>query len=953
MEQTHSRLKRSTLSQRFYENRYVWISFAASALVMLLVYICFELIPFGGKTILRMDLYHQYGPLFAELYERLVGGESMIYSWNTGLGSSFLGNFYNYLSSPLSVIVLLFGHANIPEAIATMILLKAAFASAAFAYYLKRSTGKNDATIAAFGVLYSFCGFFIAYYWNVMWLDAMVLLPLIALGIERIIQNGRFWIYCAALTLTMLSNYYMSFMICIFAVLYFLVYYFSHYELSAPLAGPAPDGAKQSLWARIKGSRFLQSGFRFAGGSLLSGGLAAFALLPTYFILQACSATSGTFPKKYASYFSIFDFLANHFASVTPTIRSSGEDVLPNVYCGAIVLILIPLYLFAKTISKREKVMHLSLLVFFYFSFNTNILNYIWHGFHFPNDLPYRQSFLYSFLLLIMAYQVLIRLKEFSAKEIAGVGLAVMAYVVIVQKITSKNVDELSVILTLILVAVYVLVMVLMKDKRYQSSAVAVLLLCCVVTEAAAANTDNYSMDQPKSNYVSDLSDFEAVKKQLDTLENNGFYRMELTSLRARMDPSWYHYNGVSTFSSMAYEKVSNLQSRLGMFGNYINSYTYHLQTPVYNSMFGLKYIVNNTADVHPDPFFYTQLPVSQGKFTAYENNFALPIAFRVNDAVQNWATDGSDPFMIQQDFFQKATGCGTLFHPMEISNIDYQNIDSFSDESQLGTFTFFRSTPGKDASLTVHLISPAAENLYLYVNSDNVKQISVSSDSYNNTQNVDREYILDIGRHEKGEVVSVDITIDSGDSGYIDLYAYGFDEAEFQRGYERLKANALQVESFTDTRIQGTVNFSENGVLYTSIPYDEGWSVTVDGKKIDQKELLAVGDALLAVRVGSGTHTVEFSYTPKGMFIGIGISVFALLIAILLLFWSRGKGKKPVLLAPYPVAAAEAEADGAETPAEAEPMPMAQSAADEVSALPELPPDETQRQEQTDPEIE
>lgn len=939
MEQTHSKLKYPTLSQRFYENRYVFISFAASALVMLLVYICFELIPFGGRTILRMDLYHQYGPLFAELYERIVGGESLIYSWNTGLGSSFLGNFYNYLSSPLSILILLFGHQNIPEAIATMILIKAALASAAFAYYLKRSTGKNDATISAFGVLYSFCGFFIAYYWNVMWLDAMALLPLIALGIEQIIRKGRFGLYCAALTLTMLSNYYMSFMVCIFAVLYFLVYYFSHYEISAHLSAAMPVDGKPSLWSRIQNSRFLQSGVRFAGSSILSAGLAAFALLPTYFILQACSATSGTFPKKYTSYFTIFDFLANHFASVTPTIRSSGEDVLPNVYCGAIVLILIPLYLFAKTISKREKVMHLSLLVFFYFSFNTNFLNYIWHGFHFPNDLPYRQSFLYSFILLIMAYQVLIRLKEFSTKEIAGVGLAVMAYVVIVQKITSKNVDELSVILTLILIAIYVLVMTLMKDKRYQSSAVAVLLLCCVVTEAAAANTDNYSMDQPKSNYVSDLPDFEAVKKQLDTLENGAFYRMELTNLRTRMDPAWYNYNGVSTFSSMAYEKVANLQSRLGMFGNFINSYTYHLQTPIYNSMFGLKYIVNNTADVHPDSSLYTKLPISQGKFTAYENKYSLPIAFRVNDTVQNWATDGSDPFMVQQDFFQKATGCGTLFHPMEISSIDYDNIDPFSDESQLGTFTFFRTTPGKDASLTVHLISPGTENLYLYVNSDNVEQISISSDSYNNTQNVDREYILDIGRHKKGEVISVDITISSGDSGYIDFYAYGFNEAEFQRGYERLKADSLQVESFTDTKISGTVNLSESGILYTSIPYDEGWTVTVDGKEIDKKDLLAIGDALLAIRIDGGSHTIELSYTPKGMFIGIGISVFALAVVILLLFWNRSKGKMPAFLTPYPIRKSADTGSQTELRPATESMPVESELAS--------PEEETEQQEQ------
>lgn len=944
MEQTHSKLNRPTLSQRFYENRFVWISFAASALVMLLVYICFELIPFGSRTILRMDLYHQYGPLFAELYERLVGGESLIYSWDTGLGSSFLGNFYNYLSSPLSVIILLFGHSNIPEAIATMILLKAALASAAFAYYLKRSTGKNDATISAFGVLYSFCGFFIAYYWNVMWLDAMLLLPLIALGIEQIIKKGRFWLYTAALALTMLSNYYMAFMVCIFAVLYFLVYYFSHYEITARFSGLQPEGEKRSLWSRMKNSRFLQSGFRFAGGSILSGGIAAFALIPTYFILQACSATSGTFPEKYASYFTIFDFLANHFASVTPTIRSSGEDVMPNVYCGAIVLILIPLYLFAKSISKREKVMHLSLLVFFYFSFNTNFLNYIWHGFHFPNDLPYRQSFLYSFILLIMAYQVLMRLKEYSTKETAGVGLAVMAYVVIVQKITSKNVDELSVILTLILIAIYVLVMVLMKDKRYQSSAVAVLLLCCVVTEAAAANTDNYSMDQPKSNYVSDLPDFQAVKKQLDERENGGFYRMELTNLRARMDPAWYHYNGVSTFSSMAYEKVSNLQSRLGMFGNFINSYTYHLQTPIYNSMFGLKYIVNNTVEVDPDAALYTKLPIAQGKFTAYENNYALPIAFRVNDTVQSWATDGSDPFLVQQEFFQKATGCGTLFHPMKISSIDYYNIDSFSDESQLGTFTFFRTTPGEDASLTVHLISPGTENLYLYVKSDNVEQISISSDSYNNTQNVDREYILDIGRHQKGEIISVDITINSGDSGYIDFYAYGFDETEFKRGYDQLKADSLQVERFTDTEISGTVNAAENGVLYTSIPYDEGWTVTVDGEKVAKQDLLAVGDALLAIPIGSGSHTVSFSYTPRGMYIGIGISVFALAVLILLLVWNRS-GKRPFFLEPYPIRKADPDtepqpmkADGNWAPEDTTPPQPLPENPDDLEQAPEEP---------------
>lgn len=224
--------KGSVISRIFKDNKYCWLAFGCSAVIMLIVYICYSLIPFGDVTILRMDLYHQYGPLFAEFYDRVTQMKSFLYSWNTGLGGSFLGNFYNYLCSPLSIVMLIFGHKNMPEAIATMILLAAAFSSATFCYYLKKSFGEHSPITAAFGVLYSFCGFFIAYYWNLMWLDAMVLFPLMILGIERIINERRPALYIFSLSMTLLTSYYMGYMACIFAVLYFLVYYFSRYNIS-------------------------------------------------------------------------------------------------------------------------------------------------------------------------------------------------------------------------------------------------------------------------------------------------------------------------------------------------------------------------------------------------------------------------------------------------------------------------------------------------------------------------------------------------------------------------------------------------------------------------------------------------------------------------------------------------------------------------------------------------
>ena len=192
MSKTKVKKKKETKFSLFLKNnKYILISALIAFAVMQLVYFCFSLIPYGDMTILRMDLYHQYGPLFAELYDRLTSGESLIYSWNSGLGSSFLGNFYNYLSSPVTILILFFGHKNIPEAIAAMIAVKAMLSAGSFTYYIKKSLGRHDPTTAAFGILYAFCGYFVAYYWNLMWLDAMVLFPVILLGIEKIINKGK------------------------------------------------------------------------------------------------------------------------------------------------------------------------------------------------------------------------------------------------------------------------------------------------------------------------------------------------------------------------------------------------------------------------------------------------------------------------------------------------------------------------------------------------------------------------------------------------------------------------------------------------------------------------------------------------------------------------------------------------------------------------------------------
>lgn len=881
-------LKKQSAFKRFFAgNSYCWLAVGCTVGIMMLVYFCYDLFPFGDTTILRMDLYHQYGPLFAEFYDRVTNLKSFVYSWNTGLGSPFLGNFFNYLSSPSAIIILLLGHENMPEAIAGMILVKAALAAGAFTYYLKKSQGKHNFSTTAFGILYAMCGYFVAYYWNVMWIDAMVYFPLVIYGIERIIHRRKPSVYIIFLALTLITNYYMGYMTCIFSVIYFFVFYFSHYDFGS-LADNAvyffdEKGKKQYRFIeKVKGSVLLRSGSTFAIASLAAGALVAVSLIPTAIILRSCSATSGTWPENYKIYFSIFDFLANHLASVEPTIRSSGEDVLPNIYCGIGTVMLVPLFIFAKSVPIKEKIASVFTLGFMFFSFNLNYLNYIWHGFHFPNDLPYRFSFMYVFLLLVLAYKAYLRLDEFTGRQILGVGVAVVFAIIMIQEIGSKNVQDISILLSIVFVTTYCLIFYVLKDVSRQKTTLSVVLLCCVIAEVACANTDRYSMTQIKGTFTDDYAAFREVKNYLDEKEDGDkSYRMELTYNRARMDPAWFGYNGVSTFSSMAYEKMSNMQSNLGLYSNYINSYTYYVQTPVYNMMNSIKYVVNNDPKVSIDDDFFTELTVVD-KYTAYRNDYHLPIAMAVNRDINDWYSGYTNPFLVQAEWLECATGVKDVFEMMNISDVRYYNVEEINAGLETGDMYFTKRSFGSTGEITFVLTVPETQHCYLFVDSSTFEEITIMKADDSVVQETDEPYIYDLGIIHPDETVEVLLTIEDFDYGNINFYPYYIVEEKLDKGYEILKENQFNVKSFEETKITGDISVDKNMVMFTSIPYDEGWTVKIDGKEIDSEDYIYLEEAYLAFNLPKGEHEIEISFTQRGLAPGAMISGATLLLLII-----------------------------------------------------------------------
>lgn len=865
-------VKQSKTYKIFYKNRYVFLTTVLATACIAVIYVIFSVFPFGSITVMRMDLYHQYGPLFAELYDRIVEHKSLLYSWITGGGSSFLGNYLNYLSSPLSFLIFLFDKEDISYAITFIVAFKCILSATSFSYYLKKSFNKDNYFLSAFGILYAFSAYFLAYYWNVMWLDAMIMLPLIALGIEKIFKTGDIKLYTVSLVILFFANYYMGYMCCIFAVLYFFVCFINTYSNDGKLNKNAVYEKKYSTKA-LMNNVFINRGVKFAFASIIAALICAITLVPVFMILKNSSATSGTFPQTFKSYFDLLDLITSHFALLETTIRSSGDNVLPNIYTGILTFILLPLFLVNNKIKLKEKATYVVLIIFFVFCFNNNCAEYIWHAFHFPNDLPYRYSYMYSFIIAVMGYKTILNFKGIKVKDIAYTGLAIISFVIVCQKFLTNKMTNSTIYATIIFVALWCGFLFLLKNKNAQKKTVSFVLVTFILCETIISSIVGLPLNQDNKNYKENYKTYTDAINYIDN-KDSGFYRTELCYLNTRMDPAYYGYNGISVFSSMAYESYSQLQSSLGMQGNKVNSYTYNTQTPVYNMMFNIKYLIQTDVSLAPSSNLYKKIhTTSDKKSNVYESKYNLPIAYCVNSKIDDWVTDEGNPFEIQSDFVKLATGYSNVFKPVKYNSTDFDAV-SGDDVTENGTYWLEKSDSSSNYGTETVSLSPTIDgNLYLYVKSSDLKTITVNSEKVSDiTQSMEYAYILDLGYHNKGDevLVTLDASTMESESTSFDFYCYTADDTVVKNMYNSLAGNSLDVESYSDTTIKGTVNAKENCYLYSSIPYDDGWSVYVDGKKAETFE---IGGTLLAIELTPGQHKIEYKYFPVGFLYGIIIS--------------------------------------------------------------------------------
>lgn len=813
------------------------LSFFIPVTILVLIYILRGVYPFGEQCFLRSDMYHQYAPFLAEFQNKLRTGGSLTYSWNIGMGVNFTALYAYYLATPINWFLILFSQKYLIELMSIILILKVGLSGITFSHYIRRHYSSDNILIAGISVFYSLSAYVCAYSWNVMWLDCIWLLPLVLLGLEQLVKENKGLLYCVTLALCILSNYYISIMICIFCILYFIL---------------------QMVSSREAWRGWFKKCLRFALFSLIAGGIGAFLLIPEYFALTLTVSGDMNFPKNLNRYFSVLEMISRQLMLVEPAIFSAHE---PNIYSGMLVFLLVPLYALNPKLNIREKAGKFVLIFLFYISFNLNILNYIWHGFHFPNSLPCRQSFIFNFLLLTMAFEGLRSIRMYNTKDITRIlGGVVLLFLLIEHLMADEEYPYYVVYISLLFVCLYAVALGLYRNKAFPKTAAICIFFGVVIIEAFV-NTEETSVNTTgRTSYVQDNA---AIKTVLDKAaeSNSSFYRVEKLKRRTKNDASWHHYAGVSIFSSTANAGFGDLLANLGCEKS-TNSYSYYGSTPLTEAILSVKYVLSSEL-IEDTPL--RKLFTWQDTAYLYENQYTLPIGFLIPDTMEElWADNANNPFSVQNSFADLAANVSPLFVPVN-HTVTGNTIDIYPEQE---------------------------EHVYLYVTSD-CEDFSATFTAADGTQyknplslsSVRDMYIMDLGVCPAGSHIAFSANGKDTISGYV----YSLKQSNFEAFYQTLSARALQVTSFDDTHITATITAEKDSVLFTSILYEKGWTVKIDGKKTP---VTAFKDALVSVPVTAGAHELEFSYTPYGLPVGIIITLVSLGALTGIIVWTVRKQK-------------------------------------------------------------
>ncbi|MGP6140016.1 MULTISPECIES: YfhO family protein [unclassified Jeotgalibaca] len=872
------------LKSKYSPKMLLLLSFGLPFIIMTIIYMAMGVYPAGKETLLTIDLAQQYVDFFSYYRHTLLNEpQALFYSFAKGIGGEMTGLWSYYLNSPFNILMLLFPQRLLPVGITLLILIKIASSGLSFGYLLLKKFQGKDLLVPLFSLSYALMGYVIVNQLHVMWLDSLVFLPLIVLGLEKIVDGERGYFYSLTLGLALFSQYYLTYMICLFLILYF-PFALMKQKYTAELH--SQERAK-FYWNRF---------WKFSIYSLLGAGTAAFSLIPNFVSLLGGKASHTSeildwrfkypFPEILSKfYIGAFDF-------------DQLPSGLPNIFIGTVALVSFLYYLINPKFAWKERLAALAMTLFFIFSMNVDILNKAWHAFQNPAWYPYRFSFVVCFFFILNGFRSMNQTKKFPLWFAITLLVGQTASAFYVLEKNFSFLEPLQVLVTALFLVLF-LVLFLLRETDYNW--LPLVMLVMTVIEMSA----NATIDLVRLGYVdmAPLNDYQSVlNNMLDDIKpgEDEFYRIEKTFQRSKNDSFQANYPSVSHFSSTFEAEVPALFGRLGFpESSFVISYS--TGTLITDAFFGVRYyaenkpisddLIDNDSYYHirPNanrPDFAHYHPYSESLRTkTYENPNAFSLGFTVPTKMKTVELLDGQP-MANQEKIMRALYSENVNEPFftkeNIDSIITQNIATGGNEEINKTYT--KENLDKPAFIELQFTTQSEEPYYLVLDSrideDNA-DFRLNGESFPYYKSYRTDQIFNLASGSENESVQFSIELKEDLLTLRDLNLFRLNLSQFNKVMADIEDNQMTIDSFSQTNIEGNVTAdSTSSVLMFTIPYSKGWSVSIDGVP---SETYAVLDSLLAVDIPPGNHSVRLTYRTPYLWVGIATSVASLIILLIL----------------------------------------------------------------------
>ncbi|MCW0952492.1 YfhO family protein [Weissella ceti] len=864
-----------------HKTRLLWLSFMLPAVFMTLYFAYRQMAPFGDNTILTVDLGQQYIDFFEAFRTAIIHDPSQLFfNFSKGLGGEMYGDWAYYLLSPTNIILLFFPNTYLPAGILWLTVIKYGLASLSFGYALYKLNWQRNYAVPIFGFAYSQCGWFVANQLNVIWLDAAILLPLIILGIEYLFDHRPGWFYVITLTMCIICNYYMAYMVGLFVVCYVFWRLFV-YQLS---------------WnQRFRLVR------QFTAYTLIAIGVSAIVWLPTAYTLLGSKGQYMLQNLTWTFQYMPPDILAKFFGGTFNFDQMPSG--LPNIFVGSIPLITFWACLITRKIRWQTKVATVIVTTFLVISMMFAPLDLMWHGFQYPVWYPYRFSFVFCFWLLWLCAATWHPNFRISLKQSVSLFIvAVVAWLWLAARYEDLNFLSLSQLTVgIVFFLLFLLCLTLPYKQIYWGVLVSILVLI-EMSSSTILTLNNFS-------YLSN-SEYQTSIKNLNTITANlpqdkqDFYRVTQSFHRTKGDPLQGHYYGGSTFSSGLEHQQSDFMATIGQpeGDNYIN---YTNGTLVTDSWLSMRYLMQSNGLQQSTP----GTPAADQVFPRYdtngiydlyaanpltllsENPYSLPLGFMANDQLHAIQLQPNTPLLNQNTLWSAATNQKKpLFTKADFSSAISRNT---STPTQVTNASFTKKDHKKPASLELSFVATSNDPYYLTLGNSvttDATTITLNGRELGRIPSHRHTIVLPLTAGKVGKVQTIKFDFHEDDLWLQNVALYRLNMAPFKAGIKELKQQELKLSHFSDTHITGTITAtSDQRYLTTSIPNSKGWHVYVDGKPAEIEPTL---DFFIGLSLTPGEHEIMFTYRPPWLIIGAIISALALSVGVTAFIFQRRNQK-------------------------------------------------------------